>query len=276
MSSQKQLDANRRNAQLSTGPRSAEGKAISSQNALKTGIYARGNIIGHEGSWLLEELIEQFSAEHRPATPTERSLVDQLIHCEWMLRRYAWLETETWRAAGTYLSPEQLNHTREGHSFIREPAIARIQRQCRAAQREFRDILAELRRVKSENQTPTQPVDPKPASPQNGFVPSKNANGEIPAEPEPLTTPDSGGEAAEPPNGAKHRPSGHRRPPAPRHPRALDFTRAIWDKHATLVTERLDHATPSTACVSAGHPGGPEYFQHALRNRSRSGRCCRP
>jgi hypothetical protein len=191
MSSPKQRDANRRNAQLSTGPRSAEGKAKSSRNALKTGLYARGNIIGHEAPWLLEELIVQFTAEHQPASPTERSLVDQLIHTEWMLRRYCWLETEVWRAAGSRLSPEKLNHTREGHSFIEEPSIARLQRQRRAMQRAFAEILAELRRVKSENQAKPpvdyppeayeqpdpepEPLESTPDSPEIGFVSSNRA-----------------------------------------------------------------------------------------------------
>ena len=38
--SQKKVEANRRNAQLSTGPRTAEGKRWSSGNAIKHGFYA--------------------------------------------------------------------------------------------------------------------------------------------------------------------------------------------------------------------------------------------
>jgi hypothetical protein len=40
----KQLAANRRNAQKSTGPKTADGKAASSQSHLKHGLYS-GNII---------------------------------------------------------------------------------------------------------------------------------------------------------------------------------------------------------------------------------------
>jgi len=39
MASQKQIDANRRNAERSTGPRTPEGKAIVKNNALKHGLY---------------------------------------------------------------------------------------------------------------------------------------------------------------------------------------------------------------------------------------------
>jgi hypothetical protein len=49
MASQKQTEANRLNAQKSTGPRGApsgpEGKAASSMNALKSGIDAKSQII---------------------------------------------------------------------------------------------------------------------------------------------------------------------------------------------------------------------------------------
>ena len=40
MSSQAQIAANRANAQLSTGPRTEEGKAASSRNAYRHGLFA--------------------------------------------------------------------------------------------------------------------------------------------------------------------------------------------------------------------------------------------
>ena len=44
MATRKQIAANRRNSQESTGPRSDEGKARSSMNALKTGIDAKSQL----------------------------------------------------------------------------------------------------------------------------------------------------------------------------------------------------------------------------------------
>ena len=49
MSSLRQIEANRRNSQLSTGPRSPEGKAVSCFNALKSG----GTIA--IGEWLVND-----------------------------------------------------------------------------------------------------------------------------------------------------------------------------------------------------------------------------
>ena len=48
MSTLSQIEANRRNAQHSTGPRTAEGKAASSMNALKSGIDAESSVIPGE------------------------------------------------------------------------------------------------------------------------------------------------------------------------------------------------------------------------------------
>ena len=72
MATEKQTAANRENAQKSTGPRTAEGKARSSQNALKTGIDAQSEIIRGESREKLETLIVQIDLEYCPVTSAER------------------------------------------------------------------------------------------------------------------------------------------------------------------------------------------------------------
>ena len=44
----KQIEANRKNARKSTGPRTAVGKAASAANSLKAGLYARSQITAGE------------------------------------------------------------------------------------------------------------------------------------------------------------------------------------------------------------------------------------
>ena len=75
MSSQRQIEANRRNAQKSTGPTSATGKAVSSMNALKTGIHAKSLLLPSEKLADLEQLIDEWYQRHNPTTPEARSLV---------------------------------------------------------------------------------------------------------------------------------------------------------------------------------------------------------
>ena len=50
MTSEKQRAANKRNAQTSSGPTSAEGKAASRMNALKSGLYAKSAVIRGEST----------------------------------------------------------------------------------------------------------------------------------------------------------------------------------------------------------------------------------
>src|SRR5436190_24226123 len=87
MPSLQQIEANRRNAEKSTGPRSAEGKTASSLNALKTGIYAKTEVIRGENAADLQALVENFDRDHQPASTIERTLLDQLVSSEWQLRR---------------------------------------------------------------------------------------------------------------------------------------------------------------------------------------------
>src|SRR3569832_1353888 len=117
MATLKQIEANRRNAKRSTGPNTPEGKARSRRNAFKTGLYASGITFGHENPIALEELERQFTDEYHPVTATERSLVDSLIHLEWMLRRYRWLETENKKTTQNHLTREQLECGWTGHAF---------------------------------------------------------------------------------------------------------------------------------------------------------------
>ena len=87
----KQLAANRANAQRSTGPRSAEGKAVVSQNAVKHGILARAVIppglepyeSRDEFDQLHQRLVEAFA----PANALEELLVEQVAVGYWRLAR---------------------------------------------------------------------------------------------------------------------------------------------------------------------------------------------
>ena len=96
MSTLRQIEANRRNAQKSTGPTSATGKAASSMNALKTGIHAKSLVLPSEKLADLEQLIDEYYQSHNPTTPEARSLVDDLIYGEWLKRRLRAAETQIW------------------------------------------------------------------------------------------------------------------------------------------------------------------------------------
>ncbi len=96
VASQRQIDANRRNAQKSTGPRTLHGKAVSRFNALQTGIDAERALIPGESSFRLQCLTREYYHRWQPTLPEERALVDSLIHDEWQLRRLRIAEAQLW------------------------------------------------------------------------------------------------------------------------------------------------------------------------------------
>lgn len=92
MSTSAQLAANQRNAQLSTGPTSEEGKTNSSRNALKTGLTGRTVLLPIEDAALYEAHLHQFVKRFEPVGDDERNLVQSLADTEWRLMRVPSLE----------------------------------------------------------------------------------------------------------------------------------------------------------------------------------------
>ncbi len=99
-------ETNRRNSQHSTGPRTDEGKARSSQNSFKHGLYSKQLITPGEDAAEFDQLRATLRSEHQPANTTEEMLVDDLAQHFWRLRRFRKMEAQAWAADdfGPYLS----------------------------------------------------------------------------------------------------------------------------------------------------------------------------
>lgn len=87
----KQLAANRRNAEKSTGPKTPAGRAIAKMNAVKHGILSKEVVV--RGRYI-QESTREFTALHQrfvaalgPVGPVEEMLVDQIVTTHWRLRR---------------------------------------------------------------------------------------------------------------------------------------------------------------------------------------------
>ena len=93
MTSLKQIEANRRNAQKSTGPTSAEGKQRASRNALRHGLTAETVIVPLEDADDYEAFEESVAASFDPETAVERELILRLTSLLWRLRRATSIET---------------------------------------------------------------------------------------------------------------------------------------------------------------------------------------
>jgi hypothetical protein len=97
MISEKQEQANIRNAQLSTGPTSPEGKAVVSRNAVRHGIFAKDLVInagdGREDALEYQELLTELKNDLAPVGRMEMMLVEKIAVNYWRLRRVVRYET---------------------------------------------------------------------------------------------------------------------------------------------------------------------------------------
>lgn len=94
LTTKKQLLANRQNALKSTGPRTASGKSIASQNAVRHGLRAQQIVIAGESQDEYDDFREVLIARMLPADPLEALLVDRIAASFWRLRRSELIEAQ--------------------------------------------------------------------------------------------------------------------------------------------------------------------------------------
>jgi len=87
MATKAQTKANRQNAQKSTGPKTDEGKAAVSQNAVKHGLFAAEAVIKGEDPAEYQAYHDQFLAELDPVGVVETMLADRFVSLVWRLKR---------------------------------------------------------------------------------------------------------------------------------------------------------------------------------------------
>jgi hypothetical protein len=92
MSTAAQILANRQNAANSTGPKSPEGKRISSRNATRHGLTGVFNVLPHENAEDFNDLAARLRDEFQPEGENENFLVDQMIQSRCRLLRIQRLE----------------------------------------------------------------------------------------------------------------------------------------------------------------------------------------
>src|ERR1035438_1154772 len=89
MSTQAQIDANRRNAQQSTGARTEAGKANSSRNATKFGLFSTNNCVLPGEEELYHHFCHSLWDALTPVGPIEELTAGEYVRATWLLRRCA-------------------------------------------------------------------------------------------------------------------------------------------------------------------------------------------
>jgi hypothetical protein len=113
MSSFRQIEANRRNARLSTGPITEEGKKRSRQNALRHGLTAETVIGALEDAEDYAAFEMAVTADYDAQSAVERELVLRLASLLWRLRRATAIESGLFRQQARQLI--KFRRRREDH-----------------------------------------------------------------------------------------------------------------------------------------------------------------
>ena len=89
-----QIQANRLNAQKSTGPKTTEGKAAVAQNAVKHGLFAQENVIKCENPSDFDHFREELMAGLAPVGGVEAMLAERIVSLSWRLKRVERMNSE--------------------------------------------------------------------------------------------------------------------------------------------------------------------------------------
>ncbi|VTS01840.1 Uncharacterized protein OS=Rubrobacter xylanophilus (strain DSM 9941 / NBRC 16129) GN=Rxyl_1596 PE=4 SV=1 [Gemmata massiliana] len=136
------IEANQRNGQLSTGPRTLEGKAIVARNATKHGIFAAVPVLPGESAdeWQVHRagVIESLA----PIGLLELNLAERAALLLWRLQRLARYEAETVAAAMEDVEVPAFLPSQDPASTQREDQLRAIRGELLTARRELAEASA--------------------------------------------------------------------------------------------------------------------------------------
>ena len=179
-SSQKRIEANRRNAQTSTGPRTVEGKAKSSTNSTIHGFsslnmnpLAPGCFLHSEDESQFLGLLNEYVVTYRPQHPDELDLLTEAVFAKWRQQRIWLAETaqiEIAIAQGESELRKSLPRAdakaRLANGIAKSEAVLKLYLRYDAQlHRHYRNCLKDLRDLQARRLPPDDaPSEPKPPS----------------------------------------------------------------------------------------------------------------
>jgi hypothetical protein len=141
--SEKQHQANRENAQHSTGPTSQEGRDAIRYNAITFGLRTRATVLQTENVADYYRLFNELAAEWKPQTRTEWCHVETMVTSLWLLARVA--------------RSEQRIYTEVAFGERQFALLAQVDKQRAHLERSFRTAIADMKQAQKDRQTRPQP-----------------------------------------------------------------------------------------------------------------------
>ena len=147
--SEKQQEANRKNSQHSSGPKTPAGKEAIRFNALTYGLRTRASILPDENATDYSQLWDELEADWQPQTRTERCYLETMVTSQWLLRRVA--------------ESEQRIYVFIAFGEERFKMLGYVAKQRAQLERSFRTAIADMKQSQNERQArpqsqPAQPV----------------------------------------------------------------------------------------------------------------------
>ncbi|MBV8865243.1 MAG: hypothetical protein JO210_07565 [Acidobacteriaceae bacterium] len=174
VSAEQRAQINRLNAQRSTGPVTHQGKAISSLNAVKTGLTGRTVLLHSDDVAVYQQHLAAYRNEYKPVGLRETELVQSLADTQWRLQRIPGLEMAIYAHGRAENQDYCGQHATTGANLIElgtflkyEKQLRNLQLQEARLQRRYEKEMAELRSLqkeRKENEKTTAAVN------QPGFV----------------------------------------------------------------------------------------------------------
>jgi hypothetical protein len=153
-----QLQANRLNAQLSTGPKTPEGKKRSSLNALRHGLYGQIVVLPNEDMQAYLAFGQSLLDDMAPQGELEKQMVQTLVDTQWRLNRGRAVENSMFAigdegpAGDIDVAHPQIHATMAAARLFMQEAdkVERLSRYEQRLSRTFSTTLKQFREIQAE------------------------------------------------------------------------------------------------------------------------------
>jgi len=149
MATMKQILANDRNAQKSTGPRSVAGKMIACRNSTRHGLYAVNVLLPDEDREEYIRMARRFVLFCAPSSVLEEEQVKTIIDTRWQLRRANAVDTELFQMYRFYEQEQRGVGTAFAHDAIHGNAFSKLTRYQNFLLRKLQAAEKELNRLRA-------------------------------------------------------------------------------------------------------------------------------